>query len=66
MCVCVCVPACLRAGHTSQYVVLVVLVGLRPHLDEAGEALGHHKLMDQVLVILVQQKKERKKERRTE
>ena len=45
---------CVCAGHTSQYVVLVVLVSLRPDLDEAGEALSHHKLMDQVLVILVQ------------
>ena len=50
-------------GVTSENIVLVVLVGLGSHADEAGESLRHHKLVHQVLIILSQgrQKKEKKK-----
>lgn len=37
---------------TSQDVVLVVLVGFCPHLDEARQTFGDHKLVNQVFVIL--------------
>ena len=40
------------ALRTSEDVVLVVLVRLRPHLDETVQPIVVDKLVDQVLVIL--------------
>lgn len=45
-------PEMCQTDHTSQNVVLIVLVGFCSHLDETRQTFSHHKLVDQIFVIL--------------
>ena len=45
------------AVSTSEYVILVVLVGLWSHFNETVQAIIVNKLVDQILVILKKKKK---------